>query len=148
MKIKGGSNEMLEKETRQEQVITFKEGIPGFEELTQFIMLEDEDGVFCYLQAMEDEHVVFPIINPYLLKKDYAPNINESYFEKLGGGKSEEFTLFAIATIKDNIQESTLNLQGPLLIHIEKRIGIQAIVEDKVYQTRHKIADLMEERGA
>lgn len=130
------------------QVITFKEGIPGFEELTQFILVETEDGVFLHLQSIQDKNIAFPILDPYLIKKDYAPNINESYFEKLGGGKTEEFTLFTIATIRANIEESTLNLQAPLLIHVDRRIGVQAIVEDKIYKTRHKISDLIRERGA
>ena len=139
---------MEQNEINNNQVITFKEGIPGFEDLTKFILLEEEEGVFLYLQSIENKNIAFPILDPYLIKEDYAPNINESYFEKLGGGKTEEFTLFTIATIKSNVGESTINLQAPLLIHTDRRIGVQAIVEDKIYMTRHKIADLIKERGA
>ncbi|MDF2595977.1 MAG: Flagellar assembly factor FliW [Clostridia bacterium] len=127
--------------------ILFKEGIPGFEELKEFIILEDEGKEFYYLQAVNEPIISFVIIDPSLLKSDYAPVIPKSYFEKLGAKEGEAVTAFVIATIRENMEESTVNLQAPLLIHIENRIGVQAILEDKSYHSRHKIADLIKERG-
>lgn len=134
-------------EIDEHKAILFKEGIPGFETLTQFALIEEEENPFSYLQALEDGEVAFAIINPYLLKKDYTPRIPERYFERLGGGKNEEFTLFVIATVLQPIDYTTVNLQAPILIHVEKRVGVQAIVEDSVYKTRHRLVDLITERS-
>ncbi|MGL5677583.1 MAG: flagellar assembly protein FliW [Cellulosilyticaceae bacterium] len=133
---------------QQENIIIFKEGIPGFEHLTKFVLIEEGDGVFFYLQSVEESSILFPVINPHLIKVDYAPHIQERYFDKLGGGESEAFVLYTIATLREPVGESTVNLQAPLLIHVERRMGIQVIAEDKTYHTRHKIADLMAERSA
>lgn len=135
-------------EYKEEKVIVFQEGIPGFEELTRFILLEDKEiEGFLYLQSVEDKNICFVMTDPYNLKLDYTPSINESYFEKLGGGADEDFALYAIACIKEVIQESTINLAGPILIHTKNMKGIQVITEDKVYQTKHRMIDLLEERG-
>lgn len=133
---------------KEEKVITFQEGIPGFEDLTKFILLEDkETEVFLYLQSVEDKNICFVITDPYAFKPNYAPIINESYFEKLGGGDNEDFALYVVTCIKEVIQESTVNLAGPILIHTKNMKGIQVITEDKTYQTKHRIIDLLEERG-
>ncbi len=134
-------------EIQGEKVITFKEGIPGFEDLKEFILIEEKDSVFHYLQSVEDEQICFVIADPYYFKKDYKPTIKESYFEKLGGGDNEVFSLYVIVTLKDQVENSTLNLAGPLLIHVENRQGVQVITEDADYTTRHKLLDLIKERS-
>jgi flagellar assembly factor FliW len=134
-------------EVNDEKIIIFNEGIPGFENLKQFIFIEEAHSQFHYLQSTQDGNVCFVITDPYYFKKDYTPTIKESYFEKLGGGDNQEFSLYSIITLKDNIESSTINLAGPLLIHVESRQGIQIIVEDEAYNTKHKIVDLLKERG-
>lgn len=134
-------------EVQEDKCITFKEGIPGFEHLKQFILIEEEDSPFHYLQAIEDGDIRFIITDPYYFKADYAPIISESYFTKLGEGDNEAYSLYTIVTLKDEVKNSTLNLAGPLLIHIENRQGVQIITEDGTYTTRHKIVDLIGERS-
>lgn len=136
-----------EMKIEENKIIYFKEGLPGFERLKQFILLEDEESNFCYLQSVEDKDLAFTIISPEYVKADYAPYIGESYFEKLGGGVTEEFVLYNIITLRNPIEESTINLQAPLLIHIERRQGVQVIVEDKHYKVRENLMKLIQERG-
>lgn len=124
--------------------ITFKEGIPGFEHLKHFIMIEQEDSEFCYLQSLQDGDIAFAVIHPHKITTDYTPKINESYFEKLGGGQSEDFTLYVITTVGKSLEETTINLQAPLLIHMNSRQGVQAIVEGKAYHTKHKVTELLQ----
>lgn len=131
----------------EDKVIVFKEGIPGFEELHKFILIDSQDEVFHYLQSIENGDICFVIINPYDLKKDYAPIISEEYFSKLGGGPSEQFALYSIVCLKNPIQDSTVNLAGPLVINIENKLGIQVVTEEKMYSTRHKLITLAEEEA-
>lgn len=134
-------------EIDEEKVITFKEGIPGFEELRKFILMEDEESEFCFLQSIEDGRIVFTVIEPYKIKEDYKPAINEGYFEKLGGGYTEEFTLYNIITIREKLEDTTINLNAPLLIHVERRLGVQAITEDNTYKIRQSLMELIAERS-
>ena len=129
-------------EVSEEKQIFFKEGIPGFEELKRFILIEEKDSSFCQLQSVEKREISFTIIDPFKIKKDYAPNIREDYFETIGGGKTEEFALYVIVKGGETLEDTTVNLQGPLLIQVEKRQGIQVIVEEG-YTTRHKLIDLL-----
>ena len=134
-------------EIDENKVITFTEGLPGFEHLRGFVFIESEDNVFGYLQSIEDDEIAFTIIDPYTLKVDYKPQIHENYFEKLGGGSNEDFSLYVIATVGKSLDQTTVNLQGPLLLHIDNKLGVQAIVENNEYKSRHQVVELIKERG-
>ena len=131
-------------EVNKEKIITFQEGIPGFENLKKFIFIEEIGGQFHYLQSIEDGDVCFVITDPSCFKKDYAPIIKESYFEKLGQGGNDAFSLYTIVTLRKEVEDSTLNLAAPLLIHVENKQGVQVILEDTSYTTRYKLVSLSE----
>lgn len=134
-------------EVNENQIIYFEEGIPGFRNLKEYVLIEDTESAFCYLQSIQEGNISFIMINPYLLKKDYTINIKEQYIEALGGGEDKEFSIYVIATILDTVEKATVNLVAPVLIQNEKRRGMQIILENTKYTTRHKIIDLMNEGG-
>ena len=130
--------------------ITFEKGIPGFRELHDYIIIEDEEeeSVFAYLQSVEDGAVSFIVTNPHYFDEKYTADIKDEYVKQLGGGISgEDFSLFAIVTVTNTFETATLNLVAPLVIHNETRKGMQVILENTHYTTRHKLIDLVEQRG-
>lgn len=131
-------------EIDDDKIIEFEEGLPGFEHLHGFVFVDSDEGVFDYLQAVEDMDICFIITNPHTFVEAYAPRIQESYFEKLGGGATEDFTLFSIVCLKRPLEASTMNLAAPILIQIEHKKGIQVILEDKKYTAKYKFMETME----
>ena len=131
----------------EKRIINFNEGIPGFRELKKYIIIEDPESPFVYLQSVEDGMISFIMINPYLLKKDYTIEIKDTYINALGGGNAKEFCVFVIATVMDEFEEATINLLAPIVIQNEMRQGIQVILENTTYTTKHKIKDLLCEGG-
>lgn len=127
--------------------ITFNEGIPGFRELKKYIIIEENDNPFVYLQSTEDGDIRFVMINPYEIKKDYVADIRDQYIEMLGGGDSSKFIIFVIATVPEDFEAATVNLMAPIIIQNETRLGMQVILEGTTYNTRHKIIDLLKEGG-
>lgn len=128
-----------ELEVEETKIIHFEEGLPGFEYLHNFVFIDSEDGVFNYLQSLEEQMICFVVIDPYMIEPNYAPVIHENYFTKLGGGTNEDFVLLAIVCLKDKMEESTLNLAGPLLIHTDTKKAVQVVCEDRKYTTKHKL---------
>lgn len=133
-------------EFKDEAIITFKEGIPGFKELTKYIIIEDPEETFIYLQSVEDEKLSFVTINPYILKKDYSINIKQSYIESLGGGNPEDLVVTVIANVQDEFEHSTVNLVAPIIIQSETKLGMQVILEETKYTTKHRLKDLLLEK--
>ena len=133
----------------ENKAIIFEEGIPGFNELKRYIIIEDEeeDSPFAYLQSIEDGGVSFIIISPFVLKQDYTIEIKDQYVAALGGGSSQDFSVFVIATMIDKFELATVNLVAPLIIQSETRRGMQVILEKTSYTTRHNIVELLEQGG-
>ena len=141
MKIK--TRHFGEIEFDEKRIINFNEGIPGFRELKKYILIEDPESPFVYLQSVEDGMVSFIIINPYLLKRDYTIEIKDTYISALGGCSAEAFCVFVIATVMDDFEEATVNLLAPIVIQNETRQGMQIILENTTYTTKHKIKELL-----
>lgn len=128
--------------------IVFEKGIPGFRDLHNYIFVEDqeEDSIFAYLQCIEDGRVSFIITNPYVFDKNYFVNIKEEYVAQLGGGTSEDYSILSIVTIADTFETATINFVAPLIINNETKKGMQIILENTSYTTRHNLMDLINER--
>lgn len=123
-----------------EDVITFNEGIPGFEKNKEFIIVQIPDyAPFEWLVSVDGSGLRFVIINPLLFCPDYAPDIHKEQLGSLGIEKPEDILLYAIVTLKANPQDSTANLIGPVIINKTKRCGKQIIFDNDTYTTRERI---------
>ena len=124
----------------KEDIIKFPAGIPGFEEKKEFAIVQlPEFAPFEWLVCTDESGLRFAIINPMTFKPDYSPNIIKEQLDDLEIEKPEDLLLYTIVTIRENPEESTANLIGPVIINKSKRIGKQIIIEDDKYTTKEKI---------
>lgn len=146
MKLK--TKKIGEIEFDEAKKIIFEKGIPGFRELQEYIMIEDEneESVFVYIQSTQDDNISFVITNPYYFDKNYVADIKEEYLKQLGE-INKEYSVFSIVTVVDKFETATINLVAPLVIHNETRKGMQVILEGTAYTTRHKLVDLLDRKG-
>lgn len=134
-------------EFAEENIIHFEEGIPGFRSLKEYVLIGDNESAFEYMQSVTDGNISFVLINPYVLVKDYTINIKDTYVEALGGGTSEKFSVYVTVTIVGDIENATVNLVAPILIQNETKKGMQIILENSKYTTKHGIMELIKEGG-
>lgn len=128
-----------ELEVEEQHVLHFPEGIIGFEEYRKFLIVHDEDSEpFRWLVSLEDAELSFPLLDPTLLMPDYS----------IGLGVKEGTNIFVIATLNENVEESTLNLRSPLVID-ETRRGRQVVLEDDSLELQFPLIPTasIEERG-
>jgi len=60
-------------EVTEDRVISFVQGMPGFERLKRFILIDhDQEGVFKWLQAVDDPAVAFLLTDPTSFKPGYT----------------------------------------------------------------------------
>ena len=126
-------------EIEEQQKITFPQGLFGFESFKEYVLLDAEQEPFFWLQSMQDEQVAFVLINPFLFKSDYEMNIDNEELNAIEISDPEKAVIFSIVTIPVDDGSMTANLQGPLIINRENRLGIQAILTDSRWKTKHDI---------
>jgi flagellar assembly factor FliW len=136
-------------EIDERQKITFPAGLLGFEECREWALLDSDKPPFFWLQSLESRDLAFILIDPFTFRPDFALSADGSELRAIGAAGPADALIFAIVTIPPGGALMTANLQGPLVINRETRTGLQAILSDPRWQTRHDIrAELAAARKA
>ncbi len=123
-----------------DEIIFFPRGIPGFDSFKRYALFESEEiQPFQWLISVDNEELGFVVISPHLFVPDYNPKLFESDLQELSVEPEDKLALFAIVTLAKNPLHSTVNLRGPLLINVDKRLGKQVVVLDEEYSIKHPI---------
>ena len=77
------------------------------------------------------------MIEPHVSVSNYELELTQEHLNKLDAKNIEELRVFVLVTMAKEIKDVTINLQGPLLFSPEKRLGLQFIITDGKYSTRH-----------
>ena len=128
-------------EIDEEKIIHFPEGILGFEEEKEFVVIndEDEESPFGWLQAIENPELTFVIINPFFVYPNYDITIPETAQKKLEIQDKKDLIIYSIVVVPKDIEKMTANLIGPIIINTKEMIGKQVILDDDRYSTKHYI---------
>jgi flagellar assembly factor FliW len=121
----------------EHQKIVFPQGLLGFENLKDFILLDAERQPFYWLQSMDLKQVAFILVNPFLFRPDYEVNISNEELAEIGINSPQKALIFSIVTVPQDGGPMTANLQGPLVINRSLRTGKQAVLSDNRSMTKH-----------
>ncbi|MDR2542545.1 MAG: flagellar assembly protein FliW [Treponema sp.] len=132
-------------EIDEKQKVTITKGLFGFEDFKDFVIFDAEHQPFYWLQSTELKEVAFILINPFLFRKDFELNISDEEQAEIELESPENALIFVIVTIPQDGCPMTANLQGPLLINKQNMTGMQAILTDSRWRTKH---DIMQELSA
>ena len=128
-----------------DELIRFPDGLFGFEEEHDFLLIQledDEASPFC-LQSTTHAETAFIVLDPFQLMPDYAPDLSDEDCARLGDPTGEHIALYAICVLRDPMTESTVNLRCPIAMHMETRTAFQVMLtEDNGYTFRHKLSEL------
>ncbi|MDR2701528.1 MAG: flagellar assembly protein FliW [Spirochaetaceae bacterium] len=144
MKIQTKAYGLIEIDERQK--VSFPAGLFGFESVKDYVLIDAERQPFYWLQSLEAEHIAFITINPFLFRPDYELDIEDDLLKDIGITKAEDALVFSIVTIPPG-GPMTANLQGPLIINRETRIGRQGILSDSRWKTKHDILEELKLAG-
>ncbi len=121
----------------EENIINFKNGIPGFEDLKKFAVVSlTQTEPIKWLVSLEDKNIGLPIVDPWIVFSDYSINLSQSVLDELGNPKRENILVFCVISLKEPV---TMNLVAPIVINLEKGIGMQIILEGTNYSVREPI---------
>lgn len=131
-------------EIGEQDILTFEHGLLGLENEKKFVLLPiDADLPLAILQSVDNVEIGFVVAYPFAFKKDYSFDISEDDREQLQIGKEEDVLTYAIVTMKETFQESTINLLAPLIINLDKKYGKQIVLQDnKSYPLRYPMQTL------
>lgn len=129
-------------EVDEKSIINMPNGLLGFSNARLYTLLDDEIGSpFKWLQSLEKNHesLAFVTIDPQLVVSDYKIGVTDEQLKRLHAKSLSDLKVMVIVTMTKDIKDVTINLQGPLVINYHKRLGMQLVITDSNYSTRHPL---------
>lgn len=122
-------------------ILEFSDGLIGFPNVHRFILLNPrEDGVFRWLQSLEEPSLAFLLVDPSVYVPDYGPTLSASDANALELTPETPRIVYTTANIpRGKPEEMTINLAGPILINGLTQKAKQVVVEDAAYTTRYRV---------
>lgn len=125
------SSQFGELEIQPQHIFYFENGILGFEDLREMVLISDEDTLpFKWLISIEQPEIGFPVLSPWHLDLLYDPGENFDL---------EKQVLMVIITLEDDNGQITANMKAPIVFDVENQKGWQTILATDKYSTNFVI---------
>ncbi|MDH4120850.1 MAG: flagellar assembly protein FliW [Deltaproteobacteria bacterium] len=125
---------------QEDQVVTLVEGMLGFSECTRFTMLTEDLGEpFAWLQSLDDPSLAFVVVDPAKILPEYQFSVKKEKVKALEVKSVDDLQVYVIVTMAANVVDVTVNLQGPIMVNRKNRVGIQTVLNDPQFSTRHPL---------
>ncbi|UKI54213.1 MAG: flagellar assembly protein FliW [Treponema sp.] len=131
----------------EKQLVTFPEGLLGFEKYTKFALIDSEYEPFIWLQSTEESNLAFLMIDPFLICSDYEADIDDSALRNIGVDSAEDIIIMTLVTIPKDGSAITANFLGPVVINKKNRKCLQVILNDSRWTTKFDIVKALKQKG-
>ena len=116
--------------------------ILGFENVKQ-VTLEKIDDIFMKMKSLEEEHISFTLIDPFVLR-EYDFEVPDNIQEMLEIDKNSNLIILNIILIRTPLEKSVVNFIGPMIFNTDNNRAAQVIISDsKEYGVAEKISDFL-----
>jgi len=124
-------------EYEEKNIITFSRGIPGFNELKKFILLDlQEYEPFKLLQSLEDDEISLIVTSPYEFFKEYEFKLGDETIKNLKIDSPEQVMVLTTVTLNSDVKKITTNLQAPIVINTSNNFGEQIVLDNTKYKVK------------
>ncbi|QNO14474.1 flagellar assembly protein FliW [Alkalicella caledoniensis] len=127
-------------EINEDKIITFPEGIPGFENLTKYIIIEEPEtgGAFHWLQSVEDGDISLLLTRPTLFT-DYTIEVEKEILADIGITEENVGETLTVVTLPEDFSKATTNLMAPVILNSETMQGKQVILTESKWSMKHPL---------
>ena len=136
-----------EVEINDEKIIEFEAGILGFEQYKKYTLIFDssseEAPVISWLQSVEMPSLALPVVNPFVVKEDYNPVVEDEVLKNIGEFADEDLAVFVVLTVPADVKKMTANLRAPIIVNSNTRMGCQIITENQDYPVRYEVYEAL-----
>jgi len=114
----------------------------GFEDLRS-VELEKIDEVFMKMQDLENEHISFTLIDPFVLR-EYDFEVPQNVQDLLEIKENSNILVLNIVLLQTPVKDSLINFIGPLLFNTDSHKAMQLILpENTHYGVTEKISTFL-----
>ena len=130
-------------EISEEQLIKIPSGIFGFEDYTDYALIDCRIKPFIWLQSLDESALAFLMIDPFIINPDFEVDIDDKELGKIGIKDPSDVLVMTIVTVPNDGSPVTANLRGPVIINKKTHEGMQAILNDPKWTTKFDIVSAL-----
>ena len=120
--------------------ITFVNGLVGCPDWKRFLYRVIPDQIpIATLENLDDPAISLSVIDPFLVKSDYAIDMSETDRLLVELDESADAAVLAILVVKHNPTLVTANLVGPLVINCRTNKACQLVLDNPEYSVRQLV---------
>lgn len=121
-------------EVSPEKVITFPNGLVGFEQSKRYMLVHEEGAAqpsSFTLQSLDDPMLAFQIVDPSTLGFNYELALSDAENALLQSPPPEDVVVMQVLFRKEEDGKASItpNLRAPLVINTKSRVGLQKVME-------------------
>lgn len=124
---------------RADTIISFAAGLPGFAQLRDFALVETQRDDLVWLQSVDLPELTFLLADPFALVAGFEVDIPASDLAAMGATDQRDALLVLVIAQLDGGQPTSANLQSPVVIDRDRRLGRQVVLPDSRYGMHHPI---------
>jgi flagellar assembly factor FliW len=123
------------------KIFDFVQPLLGFETLSKYVLVDHaEDSPFKWLQSAEDPNTAFIVTNPINFGIEYEFTVPEEDTKRLDLTDASNALVFAIVYIPQGAPHlMTANLAGPIIFNTANCKGMQLVLADSKFTTKHRL---------
>lgn len=106
-------------------LISFEDGILGFEDFKKYVLITEENGLFFWLTSIDEPEIVFPLFPINSLHDNYP--------------QDNDHEVFGIVKLSKEPSEISINLKAPIYLNHGTKSGYQKILDTDQYPVDYKL---------
>ena len=145
MEVKTKANGIVNVE--EKQIVTFEDGLLGFEDFKSYALIDSEYEPFIWLQSIDKAELAFLLVDPFLIYPKYEADIDDSALRYIKISSPEDIIVMTIVTVPNDGSAITANFLGPLVINRKNNQCVQVVLNDARWTTKFDIVAALKEKG-
>lgn len=132
-------------EILDDRIIHIEEGIIGFKDIKEYVLLNAGEGSpFMWLQAVREPDLAFIVIPPSSFCPDYKLEVTKEDLNSIGLENPDDAVILSIVVVPEDPSRMTANLLAPVVVNPKTWQGKQMISTNPRYNVRHNIIEEMQ----
>jgi flagellar assembly factor FliW len=120
-------------------VLTFPDGLIGLPGSGYVLLATREDSPFLWLHSIDHAEIAVPVTTPWLFFATFEVRVSDEDARRLGLDAPEQAQILCVVRAAERLEDFTVNLVAPIVIHSGNRVGRQIINDTGGYAVRQPL---------
>lgn len=126
----------------EEEVINFTKPILGFDDCTQYILVEKE-SIFptFWLQSVNNPGLAFPVVSPFSVNEDYSIKLQTHDLDDIRLKDINDILVLTLMVVPQVLSSIRTNLRAPIIYNPVNKVAKQLVLYDDKHPVHYYIMD-------